>query len=229
MLPTLLDATAEHRFGKSMPLSGDVTVVGAPRDGEAGTQAGPAYVFGVMPIPSEPPCGTIDARQPSEPDGSDATGWSSVALTFDDAPGDLSADDFAVVVSPPTNAPTVTDVTVDGNTATVHLDDFIPTEAWTTITHWPTGSVTRVGYLPADVNNDKLSNANDVLFLIDVLNGVIDPAPPEYQTDTDRSGVTNPSDVLRVIDLLNGAGEYDIYLGATLPEYPLNRRAQTGQ
>ncbi len=54
--------------------------------------------------------------------------------------------------------------------------------------------------------------------LIDVLNDVIDPTPPSYQTDTDRSDVTNPSDVLRVIDLLNGAGAYDVYLGATLPE-----------
>ena len=87
----------------------------------------------------------------------------------------------------------------------------------TTITHCPTGAVTRIGYLPADVNNDKLSNANDVLYLIDVLNGVIDPAPPAYQTDPDRSGITNPSDVLRVIDLLNGAGAYDEYLNAELP------------
>ena len=90
-------------------------------------------------------------------------------------------------------------------------------KAWTTITHWPTGAVTRIGYLPADVNNDKLSNANDVLYLINVLNGVIDPTPPAYQTDTDRSGAANANDVLRVIDLLNGAGAYDEYLDAELP------------
>lgn len=43
------------------------------------------------------------------------------------------------------------------------------------------------------------------------------PPPPEYKTDTDRSGITNTSDVLRVIDLLNGGGAYDEYLEATLP------------
>ena len=98
------------------------------------------------------------------------------------------------------------------------LDDLIPTEAWTTLTHWPTGAVTRIGYLPADVYNDKLSNANDVLYLIDVLNNVVDPVPAAYQTDTDRSGATNANDVLRVIDLLNGAGVYDVFNGASLPE-----------
>ena len=59
--------------------------------------------------------------------------------------------------------------------------------------------------------------AADVLFPIDVLNGVINPAPPQHQTDTDRSGITNPSDVLRVIDLLNGGRLYDEYLDAELP------------
>ena len=76
----------------------------------------------------------------------------------------------------------------------------------------------RLGYLPADVNNDKLSNASDVLLLIDALNGVATPVPAPYQTDTDRSGATNANDVLRVIDLLNGAGVYDPWLGATLPD-----------
>ncbi|MCH7704936.1 MAG: hypothetical protein IIB61_07480 [Planctomycetes bacterium] len=138
-------------------------------------------------------------------------------MTFDEPPGELNAEDFAVVISPPGDAPTVTDVTTDGNTATVHFDDFIPTEAWTTITHWPTGAVTRIGYLPADVNNDGYSFDNDVLHLIYVLNGYIDPAPPAYQTDTDRSGATNANDVLRVIDLLNGAGAFEEWLGASLP------------
>ncbi|MCH8252798.1 MAG: hypothetical protein IID36_10140 [Planctomycetes bacterium] len=51
-----------------------------------------------------------------------------------------------------------------------------------------------------------------------MLNGVISPTPPVYQTDTDRSGITNPSDVLRVIDLLKGAGVYDVFNGASLPD-----------
>ncbi|MCH8251349.1 MAG: hypothetical protein IID36_02735 [Planctomycetes bacterium] len=219
---TSTDAAAGDLFGRSVSVSGHVAFFGAYRNDDACPEdpdcnSGSAYVFGINPVPSTPACGTIDARQPSAPDGSDPAGWDSIALTFDEPPGEMNAEDFAVVVSPPGDAPTVTDVTVDGNTATVHFDDFIPTEAWTTITHWPTGAVTRIGYLPADVNNDKLSNANDVLFLIDVLNGVVETAPPAYQTDADRSGATNANDVLRVIDLLNGAATYDEYLGAELP------------
>ncbi len=54
------------------------------------------------------------------------------------------------------------------------------------------------------------------LWFIREFRGAGDPLE-EHQSDVDRSGVTNANDILRVIDLLNGAGEYDIYLGATLP------------
>ncbi|MCH8251711.1 MAG: FG-GAP repeat protein [Planctomycetes bacterium] len=205
---TASDAAASDGFGSSVSISGNLAMIVSPS----------AYLFGINPVPTDPPCGAIDARQPSAPDGSDPAGWDSIAMTFDEPPGEMNAEDFAVVISPPGDAPTVTNVTVDGNTATVHFDGFIPTQAWTTITHWPTGAVTRIGYLPADVNNDKYSGTNDVLFLVDALNGVIDPMPPSYQTDTDRSGITNLNDVLRVINLLNKSpygGE--TWLGATLP------------
>ncbi|MCH8252482.1 MAG: hypothetical protein IID36_08535 [Planctomycetes bacterium] len=214
---TASDATETAWFGHSVSVSDDMVVVGAYQDDLVAFHAGSVYAFGIKPITSEPQCGAIDARQPSAPDGSDPAGWDSITMTFDEPPGEMNAEDFAVVISPPGSGPVVTDVTMDGNTATVHFDGFIPTQAWTTITHWPTGAATSIGCLPADVDNNTLSNANDVLFLIDVLNGVIDPAPPAYQTDTDRSGATNANDVLRVIDLLNGAGAYDEYLNAKLP------------
>ncbi|MCH8252640.1 MAG: hypothetical protein IID36_09335, partial [Planctomycetes bacterium] len=118
----------------------------------------------------------------------------------------------------PGNPPSIASLTVEGQVATLELSDFISTGAWTVITHIDSETSTRLGYLPADVNNDKVSNTNDVLYLIDVLNGFVDPAPPAYQTDTDRSGATNANDVLRVIDLLNGAGAFEEWLGATLPD-----------
>ncbi len=214
---TASDAAGNDRFG-CVSLSAHVAMVGAWWNDDGGHSSGSAYVFGINPVPSDPPCGAIDARQPSEPDGSEVAGWSSVALTFDEPLGEMNAEDFAVVISPPGDAPTVADVTTDGNTATVQFDDFIPTEAWTTITHWPTGAVTRIGCLPADVNNDKLSNSGDILFMIDVLNGIVDPTPPLYQTDTDRSAQANPADILRVIDLLNGAGVYEVWNWRSLPE-----------
>ena len=169
-------------------------------------------------VSSDPPDGAIDARQPSEPDGSAPDGWDSITLTFDGDSGGVTVSDFSVSVDPPGTAPIIIDVSTDGTDATLQFDTTIPLEAWTIVTHDPSDTSVRIGSLPSDVNNDKFGSANDVLFLIDSLNGVVDPLPAMYQTDADRSGATNASDVLRVIDLLNGAGVYDEFLGATLPD-----------
>ncbi|MCH8252828.1 MAG: hypothetical protein IID36_10290, partial [Planctomycetes bacterium] len=169
-------------------------------------------------VSSEPPDGAIDGRQPSQPDGSDVAGWDSLFLTFTGNTEALGPEDFTITTDPPGQAPSVTDVTALDGGAVLQFNQIIPLTAWTMVTHEASGSNVRIGYLPADANNDRISNASDVLFVIDVLNGVVDPAPAAYQTDSDRSGATNASDVLRVIDLLNGAGEYDVWLGASLPE-----------
>ena len=108
------------------------------------------------------------------------------------------------------------DFRIDANRFPETLDGFINLLVWTTFTHDASGTSTRIGYLPADVDNGGVSNASDVLTLIDHLNAAIDPLEV-YQTDIDRSGAVNASDILRVIDLLNGAGVYDVYNGASLP------------
>ncbi|MFQ5415073.1 MAG: dockerin type I domain-containing protein [Phycisphaerae bacterium] len=97
------------------------------------------------------------------------------------------------------------------------LRDSIPLRAWTILTHIPSGTSVRLGYLPADVNGNRASTATDVLALVDGLNKVGDPLAI-YQMDINRSGVANATDILRVIDLLNGAGVYDVWNGATLPD-----------
>ena len=166
-------------------------------------------------VSSDPPDGAIDARQPFNPDGSGPAGWDSIVLTFDgDATGLIPAD-FSVSVSPDGDAPTVIDVTTEGATATVLLSQIIPELACTTITHDDSGTSATIAYLPADVNNDRISNANDILALVNALNGVGEPLAV-YQMDINRSGVANASDILRVIDLLNGANPYFNYLGVTL-------------
>ncbi|MCH8251862.1 MAG: VCBS repeat-containing protein [Planctomycetes bacterium] len=178
------------------------------------TQDGAALAI----ISSDPPDGAIDARQPSEPDGSNEAGWDGIDLTFGSDASGVSVDDFTIESDPdPDAAPVIDSIEIDGNTAALAFSSIIPVKNWTIVTHVASGTSARIGYLPGDVNNDGLSNANDVLALIDILNGVVDP-PPEYQTDTDRSGQTNPSDVLRVIDLLNGAGVYEAFNGASLPD-----------
>ncbi|MFQ5413155.1 MAG: hypothetical protein ACE5E6_01725 [Phycisphaerae bacterium] len=166
---------------------------------------------------SDPPNNAIDARQPSEPDGSNVAGWTSIDIAFTGDASGVTSGDFTVTSDPAGSAPGIADVTVSGNTATVTFDQIIPQLHWTVITFDPSGDSVRIGYLPADVGNDRVSNANDVLTVIDNLNGVIDPLAP-YQADVDRSGLNNANDILRTIDLLNGAGDYMVYNGASLPD-----------
>ena len=131
--------------------------------------------------------------------------------------GCISANDFLVTHTGDDDPPTVAAIAVDGPNVIVSLSERIALVEWTTLTHVPSGSEVRIAALPSDVNGDTQASANDVLVLIDALNGAIDPLA-EYQTDIDRSGLTNPSDVLRVIDLLNGAGVYEEFLGLSLPD-----------
>ncbi|MFQ5413141.1 MAG: S8 family serine peptidase [Phycisphaerae bacterium] len=168
-------------------------------------------------LSSDPPDNARDARQPSEPDGSNPDGWQTIDLTFDGDTAGLAPADFTVSHTAGGPPPTVTSITSNGDIATVELSDIIADLAWTTITHNASATSTRIGFLPADVNEDGVSNANDILALIDGLNGVGDPLP-SYKSDIDRTGAPNASDILRLIDLLNGAGVYQQYLGATLPE-----------
>lgn len=175
-----------------------------------------ALSIGVLTlVASSPPSGAIDARQTSDPDGSDPAGWDTVDMTFDGAATAVTPSDFTVT-STSGAAPTVTGVTPNGNVATVQLSTFIPAGAWTTITHTPSNTSTRLGYLPGDVTADRTSSPLDILALIDFLNG-IGIARPEWSTDLDRSAQTNPADILRLIDLLNGAGALEPWNGATLP------------
>jgi hypothetical protein len=170
-------------------------------------------------VSSVPSNGSIDARQPSLPDGTNPAGWSSIELSFSGNAESLTAADFSVSVDPPGAAPMIGFVITSGNVATIQFGDavveYIPLTSWTTITHLASGSSVRLGYLPADVNGDGTSTPNDVLALIDVLNGV--SSRPIHSTDVDRSGVSGPSDILRAIDLLNGAGAYEVFNGISLP------------
>ena len=176
-----------------------------------------AVVPSIAIVAADPPDGSIDARQPSQPNGSDPNGWDSVELTFDEETAGLLASDFTISVDPPGTAPGIQMLTTNGNTVTLKLDSVIPVVAWTTITHNGSNTSVRLGYLPADVNNDRLSSSADILALIDAINEVGDPLQI-WQTDINRSGVVTPSDILRVIDLLNGADAYDTFITASLPE-----------
>lgn len=169
-------------------------------------------------IRSEPPVDAIDARQPSEPDGSRPAGWNSIELTFDAClASPITADDFLVTqqggVGP---APTVVAVELlSRDTVSVILSHAIATRAWTTVAH-NDGTSVRIGWLPGDVDANGWSGTADLVMLIDEFNGVVGQLPLR-STDIDRSGTGSPSDILRLIDLLNGAGVYDSFVGESLP------------
>ena len=97
----------------------------------------------------------------------------------------------------------------------MQLDTAIPLVAWTTIRHNFSGTEVRLGYLPGDVDGSQTSDAEDILAVIDGLNGIVEL--DVWQSDTNRDGTPAPADILRVVDLLNGAGVYDAYLDVSLP------------
>lgn len=167
-------------------------------------------------LSSTPPNGAIDARQPSAITGANPTGITSVVLHFNGPTAGLVAGDFQVSTDPVGETPSITQVNSNGNDATIVFNTFIPPGAWTRITHSVSGTSTRIGYLPADVNGDRTSGPVDILAIIDSLNNVT--PRPIYSTDADRSNFANPADILRVIDLLNGADAFIVWNGRTLPQ-----------
>ena len=166
---------------------------------------------------SVPANNSIDARQPhpisnpNPPDGFSSITLNTNCLDFITSPAQLS-----ITHEPPGGTPpTVIAVTPNLTDVVLTLSGPIVPGKWTRITHLSSGSSTRIGYLPGDVNGDRTSSPVDILKIIDHLNGVENY--PSMRTDIDRSGATNPADILRVIDLLNGADAFIVWNGATLP------------
>ncbi|RME41760.1 MAG: hypothetical protein D6788_00555 [Planctomycetota bacterium] len=216
-------ATIDGNGLLSAPLvDGDtcITVFATFNDGTQDFEAGKILViddldtvFGI--IASDPPGGSIDARQPTTPDGGNLAGWTTVDVTFNGDPCLVTRSDFLVTHGDPSPPPFVTAVQlIQARTLRLVLQRPLTPGVWTDIT-FDTQTI-RLGYLPGDVNADAVSNAADVAALLDVLNGATSP-PPLWSTDIDRSGATGPGDLLRLIDLLQGAGAYEVWNGASLP------------
>ena len=185
----------------------------------AGMLASPAGTQVLEIVSSFPPDGAIDARQPSNLDGSNPVGWDSIELTFDGDASGLTPEDFTVC-STVGSAPTVDSVMSDGNIVTLTLSGFIPPGAWTVFMHNASGTASVLAYLPAVMNGDGTAASIDILHVIDGLNGVLDPPLAIWQCDVARSGMCVPSDILRVIDLLNGAEAFDAWNGVSLGPVP---------
>lgn len=207
----------------------------------AGIECDPDPCVDVPPpqlVSSDPPDGAIDARQPhAVASTTPPQGYSQVQVCFDSeifgSDGQaVGPDDFSTEVTTSggtSPGPAVTGVTdVGGFCYDITLESAIAPQAWTTLIAnvqgadgdpiEPSADRSDVGFLPGDVNGDRTTAASDVLALIDHLNGVT--SLPHYSTDIDRSDVTAAPDVLREIDLLNGAGEFNPWVGQTIPAQP---------
>lgn len=168
---------------------------------------------------SDPPCGAIDARQPHDFDGSNTDGWQAVDLIMNGDLASVASSDFAISHhGAKGEPPAVVGITlIDKATIRLELTGPVAPGAWTTITHLPSRTSTRLGYLPADVNGDGTSGPLDILALIDGLNGVSVRPLENWQCDINRSVTCGPQDILREIDLLNGAGAFEPWNGRSLP------------
>jgi hypothetical protein len=208
------------RFDANMPPTSGEVVMGLFKPGDPTEVAVPAAVPAavVQILSSNPPDGAIDARQPSQVDGSNPTGIFQFELTVNIFAQFVRGSDFMVSQEGGFGpAPAVAGTYLMGEqTVVVALSSPIEVGAWTTLTYKPTGQGIHVGYLPGDVNGDGTTSPFDLLALIDALNGV-GPVRTMLSLDIDRSGFVNSVDILREVDLLNGAGEFDVYNGMSLP------------
>lgn len=179
-------------------------------------QAGPFRILASLPAD-----GSIDARQPSQPDGSNPQGWDTILLFFAGGRGIVSSIpmiDFSITQLGGSGSPVPMAIFPDdiSGTITMFLDRPITSGTRTTITHVPSGSSITLGYLPGDVDGNGATDVGDIALLLDALDGSIEPPPP-HSVDIDRSIALNAPDLLRLIDLMLGAGDYPPYFGAVLP------------
>ena len=172
---------------------------------------------------SDPADGSIDARQPLDPNTLEAQGWSSVQLTFDGPVDALPESKFTLQEHCEAGecdgvAPGVEHVETLGAVVNVTLDRPLDPLTWTVLSYidGDENDVVRLGFLPADADGSSTANANDIVSVVD---GVTEGAPL-HRYDIDRSGTVTANDIVVLIDLLNGAGAFEAYFGKSLPDMP---------
>ncbi|HNQ22656.1 MAG TPA: C25 family cysteine peptidase [Phycisphaerae bacterium] len=181
-------------------------------------------------VSSDPADGWIDARVPIDPSTLEVQGWTSVQVTFDGDVEGLAVTDFAVTEVCASGscdgvAPSVSALLpISSTTVLLALDRPIDPRAWTVITLLggdPTDRI-RLGYLPADADGSRTSNAQDIVQVINQINAVFGGGTPVlHQCDINRSGTVTVADMLTLINLLNGASPYPVaYFGEQLPALP---------
>jgi hypothetical protein len=80
-----------------------------------------------------------------------------------------------------------------------------------------------MGTLPADADNNRISQPADTFEVYDNLQGGVIPALAIEKCDTDRSLQCLPADLLMVVDLLTGADAFVEVNGDSLEVCPAMR------
>jgi len=167
---------------------------------------------------SEPPSGAIDARKPTNRDGSGVYGWQSADLSFVLYSVPQTPEDFEITKQGGVaGAPMVSSVTdLGANHALVEWGAALEPKTWTALTHRPSAVAVRLGYLPGDVDASSWMDSADVTALLNELKAAT-ATRPLWSVDIDRSGLPTAADLLEVVDLYNGAEGYEPYFGVELP------------
>ena len=183
--------------------------------------------FGDVPmiVASNPADGAIDARAPE-------FGWNQVEITFDRDTTEVFLNDFEI-----TNTlmnPTVLKdaqglssgsmlavkslTSTSSNRLILNLNQPIPVLARTLILYRPTGQKICLGYLPGDVDENGVANANDAFLLLGEL-GKIDSLAEgrPHSFDIDRNGAFDGADASRLMGLLSGRDGNERWNGKVLP------------
>jgi hypothetical protein len=168
-----------------------------------------------------PASGIIDARQPFAPN-TPGSPQGIAAVVVSGPPGFENPVCWSLCETAVQGTPNaISSIVHNGNgTYTLNLARAITTNAVTALTYQPdTGNASRGVYTahPANVNGDSASSPADIIFLIDILNGVAIAPHGLMSSDIDRSNQAGPPDILRVIDLLNGAAGYPNQLNRATP------------
>lgn len=167
---------------------------------------------------SDPQFDTVDARQPSNPDGTFPIGIRSIDLTFTGdvcflTDFDFTATQLGGILSDPSIASTSFP---DSRTVRVLLSRDIEPGAWTSIIHDASETRADIGYLPGDVTGNGFVGPEDILALVDALGDESNSLRAE-SSDIDRSGRLAPADLLRLIDLFNGSDRFAEWYLSSLP------------
>jgi len=174
-------------------------------------------------ISSDPPSGTVDARQPHDLNDASALlgiGGRTEPITIDvgAAGADSSCWSLCETGDGGHGANSIDSVVDNGDgTYTLTLARPISAGETTTISYDGELATTLIAH-PGNVDADTFTAVADILKIVDALNLVFVLPHGVYSGDIDHSGAVGASDIIREIDVINGASELEVWNGTPKPD-----------